>query len=116
MYNFLVSNPIFTIIFVMVVVVLAIFLLVKVMQKVGMEKVRKVVYDGFTNAEDAFEHGDNEQKLEYVVQLARSSIPAPFNIFITENSCRKVIELWFKVCKSLLDYKKPDENQENNEQ
>ena len=85
------------------VVVIGLFLFVKSMQAIGMEKVRKFVYQLFVEAENAFQHGDNTQKFEYVVNLAKSAVPTPFNLFITEKSIRKVIQLWFDLCKDLLD-------------
>ena len=103
MYNYLIENPKFAIILIAVMVIALIFLAVKFLQKIGLEKVRAVVYKGFVLAEHAFNHGENEQKFEYVVQLARSSIPIPFNLLITESLLRKVIQLWFDLCKDLLD-------------
>ena len=47
MYNYLVKNPIIATIFLVVVVAFVIFLLVKFMQRVGLEKVRETVYKGF---------------------------------------------------------------------
>lgn len=103
LYNFLVENPVLAIIFLIAVVVATIFLVVKYIQHVGLEKIRKIVYDLFIEAEHTFQQGDNEQKFEYVVQLARSSIPSPFNVFITTNLLKKVVQLWFDLCKNLLD-------------
>lgn len=108
MYNYLIQNPLLAIIFIAIVVIAAVLLLIKVIQSIGLEKVRKIVYDGFVEAEHAFKHGDNSQKFDYVVQLARSSIPQPFNMFITEALLRKVIQLWFDICKNLLDNGKID--------
>ena len=103
MYQFLVENPVLAIIFILLVVAFTIFLLVKLIQKVGVEKIRSYVYTKFLEAERAFNQGDNELKFDYVVQLARSAIPSPFNIFITEKFLRKTIQLWFDLCKDLLD-------------
>ena len=103
MYNYLVKNPIIATIFLVVVVAFVIFLLVKFMQRVGLEKVRETVYKGFIVAEHEFLHGYNEDKFNYVVDLAKSSIPLPFSLFITDKLLRKVIQLWFDLCKDLLD-------------
>ena len=103
MYQFFIDNPVVAIIFIVLVVAVAIFLAVKSMQNIGLEKIRAYVYQGFIKAEHEFQQGDNEQKFDYVVQLARSSIPAPFNLFITEKLLRKVIQLWFDICKDFLD-------------
>lgn len=103
MYEFLVANPVLAFIFIVLVVVMVVYLFVKLMQTIGLEKIRKIVYDGFIKAENDFKYGDNAQKFEYVVQLARSHIPEPFNLFITEKLLRNVIQIWFDLCKDLLD-------------
>lgn len=103
MYEYLVQNPIVAIIFMVLVIAVVIYLTIKAMQTIGMEKVRGYVYHLFVEAEHAFEHGDNTQKFEYVVQLARSAIPGPFSLFITESLLRKVVQTWFDLCKDLLD-------------
>ena len=103
MYEYLISNPIFAIIFLLVVLVMTLYLLIKYAQNVGLEKIRAIVYQGFVQAEHMFNYGDNKQKFEYVVQLARSSLPSPFNIFINESFLRKTVQLWFDLCKDLLD-------------
>lgn len=103
MHNYFVENPIVAFVFVLIVVAIAIILLVKVMQSVGMEKVRSYVYELFVEAEHEFQHGENEEKFEYVICLAKGAIPAPFNLFITESLLRKVVQAWFDICKDLLD-------------
>lgn len=97
------QNTIIAFIFIAAVLMVAIFLLVKIMQTVGMEKVRKIVYKSFVVAENAFQHGDNESKFNFVVRVAKDTIPSPFNLFITEATMRKVIQTWFDLCKDLLD-------------
>ena len=112
MYEYLVKNPILAIIFIVIVVVLAIFLVVKLIQKVGLEKVREVVYKGFVEAENEFLYGENTEKFDFVVDLAKKSIPLPFSLFITDTLLRKVIQLWFDLCKDLLDDGKLNSNKE----
>lgn len=112
MLNYLTQNPIVAIVFIVIVVAVAIFLFVKAMQIIGTERIREYVYQLFVEAEHKFEYGENTQKFEYVVQLARSSIPSPFNIFITESLLRKVVQLWFDLCKDLLDDGKLNGNKE----
>ena len=79
------------------------YIAIKIMQTIGMEKVRKTVYDGFVLAENQFNHGENAEKFNYVVELAKKAVPAPFNVFITESLLRKMVQLWFDLCKNLLD-------------
>lgn len=103
MHEFFVQNPIIALIFIIMVVALMVVITVKVMQTIGLEKIRKVVYNGFVIAEHEFQHGENSEKFDYVIQLARSHIPLPFSLFITESLLRKVVQAWFDLCKDLLD-------------
>lgn len=103
MYEFLTQNPVLAIIFIAVVIVGAIFLAIKVMQKIGLDKIRLYAYRWFQEAEYEFQYGENEQKFEHVIQLARSMLPKPFCYFITERLLRKTMQLWFNICKDLLD-------------
>ena len=103
MYQFLVDNPVLAIIFIILVVAVVVFLAVKAIQNIGLEKIRAFVYQKFIEAEHEFQYGENEQKFDYVVQLARSAIPAPFNLLITQKLLRKTVQLWFDICKDLLD-------------
>ena len=114
MYQFLMDHIVLAVIFIALVLILAVYLLVKYLQKLGLENVRATVYEGFVIAENRFKQGDNKQKFEYVVQLARSSIPAPFNLLITESTLRKVIQLWFNICKDLLDNGRLDKSETTN--
>lgn len=103
MYAFLVNNPVLAITFLLIVLAVFIFLFVKMIQRIGLEKVRKIVYDSILKAEHNFQRGDNEQKFEYVVQMARSSIPLPFNLFITTERLKSFTQLSFDLVKDLLD-------------
>lgn len=108
MYQFFIDNPIFAAVFIMIVAAVFVAFVIKALQRIGLEKVRAVVYDGFVRAENEFKYGDNSQKFEYVVQLARSSLPAPFNLLVTETLLRSVIQLWFDLIKDILDNGKID--------
>lgn len=102
-YQFLVANKPIAILLIVAITALICILTVKIMQTIGMEKVRKFVYDKFVEAENKFKQGENTEKFEYVVNLTKQAIPAPFNFFITESFMRKVIQLWFNLVKDLLD-------------
>lgn len=84
-------------------VAIAVFLIVKYVRHVGLESIRERVYKAFLEAEHDFQHGDNTAKFEYVINIAKSAIPAPINLFITENLLRKVVQAWFDLVKDLLD-------------
>ena len=103
MYQYFIDNPVIAIIFIFLIFALIPFLVIKKLQNVGLDKIRAVVYKAFIEAEHLYKYGDNSQKFEYVVSLARSHLPQPFNLFITEDLLKKVIQLWFDLIKDLLD-------------
>lgn len=103
MYDFLVSNNVISIIFLALGFSLVVFLFIKQMRRMGLEEIRDIVYQGFIVAENEFKYGDNKEKFEYVVKLARDSVPSVFKLFITEKVLRDVIQAWFDLCKDLLD-------------
>lgn len=71
------------------------------------DDIRKDVYDLFRKAERKFEHGENTQKFTYVVQLARSLLPAWVQAFITvpflEALFKKLIQELFDEIGDYLD-------------
>ena len=84
-------------------IVIALFVIVKLLQSIGLEKIRESVYQLFIDAEHEFQEGENEEKFEYVINAAKTFIPAPFNLLITETLLRKVVQAWFDIVKDLLD-------------
>ena len=92
-----------TIILLILGVVLGVICVVKYCQYRGLEAIRADVYQAFLEAEHAFKQGENYEKFEFVLDLAKSAIPVPFNLFITENLLRVVIQAWFDLIKDLLD-------------
>ena len=66
--------------------------------------IRTDVYQEFLKAEHTYLHtGAGLQKMEYVIQRARSLLPNWAQFFITEELLRKVVQLWFEAVKDLLD-------------
>lgn len=69
----------------------------------SLDEIRADVYQAILWAEHRYEHGQNAQKLEYVVQLARSMLPGWLSFFITTENLTKLINIWFAGVKDLLD-------------
>lgn len=102
MMEFITANAV-TIALAVVGIAIAIFLIVKYVRHVGLEAIRERVYKAFIEAENDFQQGENTEKFEYVINIAKTAIPAPFNLFITESLLRKVVQAWFDLVKDLLD-------------
>ena len=102
MLDFITSNMT-TLVLTAIGIAIAVFLIVKYIRHVGLESIRERVYQAFIDAEHDFQQGENTEKFEYVINIAKTAIPAPFNLFITENLLRKVVQAWFDLVKDLLD-------------
>lgn len=102
MLNFITANA-KTIVLAAIGIAIAVLLIVKYVRHIGLEAIRERVYKAFLDAEHNFQHGENTAKFEYVLNIAKSAIPSPFNIFVTEKLLRKVVQAWFDLVKDLLD-------------
>lgn len=70
----------------------------------SLEQIRADVYQLFLQAEHTFtETESGKQKMEWVVQKARSLLPEWLQDFITEPFLYMVIQAWFDAVKDLLD-------------
>ncbi|MBQ2987369.1 MAG: hypothetical protein IJE23_07805 [Tyzzerella sp.] len=69
-----------------------------------LSEIRADVYQLFLEAEHRYtETKQGKQKLKWVVSRARGLLPDWIQIFITEAALEKIIDLWFKAVKDLLD-------------
>ena len=84
---------------VLTIVILAI--VIRALQAFGLSRCRGIVYKAFVTAENHFEQGND--KFEYVISVAKNAIPKPLNLIITDKVIRRTIQLWFDICKDLLD-------------
>lgn len=55
-------------------------------------------------AEDIFKQGDNEKKLNYVIDKIIELIPTPLNLFITRETVKAFVQSVFDSVKKALDY------------
>lgn len=68
-----------------------------------LEDIRVDVYQLFLKAEKLYLSGEGKQKMEFVIQRARSMLPVWAKFFITEELLERIIQLWFDAVKDLLD-------------
>lgn len=81
-----------------------VYMVVKYLKNSTLDQLRGDVYQLILRAEHMFtESGKGKQKMEYVVQRARSMLPGWMQVFITEDTLRKTIQMWFDAVKDLLD-------------
>ena len=66
---------------------------------------RGVVIDLIVKAEAEFKQGENNEKLNFVIDKLIAKIPLPFSLFITKTTIKKFIQAIFNEIKQALDYK-----------
>lgn len=103
--NTIIGIAVFFILFALCVVLVCLYLKNKTK-----DEIREDVYDLIFKAEDAFLYGQNTQKFEHVVQLARSLLPARVQAIITlpilQTIFKKLIQALFDEIKGVMDRKK----------
>lgn len=81
------------------------------LRSLGLDKIREAVYKAFVEAEEAFEHGANDEKLSYAVDAAKTALklaPIPEVIkvvilpFITTENLKKILSAWYQQVKFLV--------------
>ena len=97
------SGTVLLILLTAVAVTVLVYVTIKTMQRIGFDKIRESVYKAFVVAENRFQHGENDAKFCYVVNVAKEVIPSPFSLFITEQLLKEMIQVWFDLCKDILD-------------
>lgn len=65
---------------------------------------RQFTVNFIVKAEDFYNHGDNEGKLNYVIDRVITMIPAPLNFFITRDAVKAFVQSVFDSVKKALDY------------
>lgn len=78
--------------------------LIDYITKKGLEGIRLDVYKLFLEAEKTFlASGQGQQKFDYVIRLARSMLPKPVQVFVSDKMLKEIVQLWFDGVKDLLD-------------
>ena len=65
---------------------------------------RQFAVEFILKAEDKFKRGENEAKLNYVIDKVITFIPAPLNFFITRDAVKTFVQSVFDSVKKALDY------------
>lgn len=102
-------NPVTIIEIAIVVIAILAFILYLVWQ-IKKKGLRATAVDLIVKAEDMFKQGDNENKLNYVIDKIIAIIPMPLGLFITREAVREFIQTIFDEVKKALDYVPRKEN------
>lgn len=103
-------NPTTIIEIAIVVIAILAFILYLVWQ-IKKKGLRATAVDLMVKAEEMFRQGDNENKLNYVIdKIISITIPKPLSLFITRDSVKSFVQSVFDETKKALDYVPRKEN------
>ena len=92
-----------------VVIAILAFILYLVWQ-IKKKGLRQTAISLIVKAENMYKKGENEQKINYVINKIIVLIPAPLSFFITRDAVREFIQTIFDEVKKALDYVPKEEN------
>lgn len=87
-----------------IIIVLLIWLVGQFIWLIKKNGLRGAIVKLIVSAEERFQHGENEAKLNYVIDKFILLIPVPFSFFITRDTVKKFIQRVFDETKEALDY------------
>lgn len=100
-----------TIIEIAIVVIAILAFILYLVWQIKKKGLRETAVDLIVKAEDMFKQGDNENKLNYVIdKIISIIIPKPLRLFITRDAVKSFVQSVFDETKKALDYVPRKEN------
>lgn len=100
-----------TIIEIAIVVIAILAFILYLVWQIKKKGLRATAVDLIVKAEEMFRQGDNENKLNYVIdKIISITIPKPLSLFITRDSLKSFVQSVFDETKKALDYVPRKEN------
>lgn len=97
-------NPTTTIIEIAIVVIAILAFIMYLVWQIKKKGLRQTAINLIVRAENMYKKGENEKKLNYVIDKIIVLIPAPLSFFITREAVREFIQTIFDEVKKALDY------------
>lgn len=95
---------------IIIVNIIGVVCIIYLFWKIKKKGLKTVAIEFIIKAEELYEKGDNESKLNYVIDKVIESIPLPFNIVITRENIKSLVQNIFDSIKSELDYMPKEEH------
>lgn len=90
-------------------VIIFLAVLLYIVWQIKKKGLKKTVVNLIVIAEELFEDGEGQEKMNYVIDSVIGLLPFPLRLVITRNTLRKFIQKIFDIIKQALDYI-PEEN------
>lgn len=87
-----------------IILLLAVFILYIIWQ-IQKKGLKPFIIDFIVKAEEIYNHGENQEKMDYVIDKIIALVPVPFSLIITRNMVKEIIQKVFNEIKKALDYK-----------
>lgn len=98
--EFIKTNPTQTTIVILLFLIVILYAIWEIKKK----GLKPSIIDFIIKAEDSFKQGENEEKMDYVIDKIIALVPLPFSLLITRNMVKKIIQNVFDEIKKALDY------------
>lgn len=85
-------------------VIFAIAIIIIVAWQIKKRGLKDFIIDMIIKAEEMYNKGENEEKINYVIDKVIAMLPLPLQFFITRNAVRNLVQNAFDNIKKTLDY------------
>lgn len=93
-----------TIIAVVIVAILVIAFLIWLIWQIKKKGLKEFATEMIVKAEDMYKQGENQEKLNYVIDKVIAMLPTALQFFITREAVKNFVQSIFDTVKKALDY------------
>ena len=93
-----------TIIAIVIVAILLIAFIIWLIWQIKKKGLKEFATEMIVKAEDMYKQGENQEKLNYVIDKVIAMLPKPLQFFITREAVKKFVQSVFDTVKKALDY------------
>lgn len=88
-----------------IIAIMAIAFIAYICYQIKTKGLRKAAIDFIVEAEEQFQQGENQEKLEYVLEAIYVMVPGWVRLFVTKSAVTSFIQKIFDEVKIALDYR-----------
>ena len=93
-----------TIIGIVIVAILVIAFVIWLIWQIKKKGLKEFATEMIVKAEDMYKQGENQEKLNYVIDKVIAMLPTPLQFFITREAVKNFVQSVFDTVKKALDY------------
>ena len=93
-----------TIIGIVIVVIVVIAFIIWLVWQIKKKGLKEFATEMIVKAEDMYKQGENQEKLNYVIDKVIAMLPKPLQFFITREAVKNFVQSVFNTVKKALDY------------